>query len=82
MANQEQQLKTLPHSVSKAQLVELYKGEMSKKEVLQNVTVIMIENRKGDKVPLSDEEIKLKKCIRHKEFTEFVETFGMPKGYF
>ncbi|WP_395052208.1 hypothetical protein [Flavobacterium sp.] len=63
--------KPLPYSATKSELVTMYVNQMSKKTIRKQINEILIE--KGFSI--------LSKRIEHNEFMEYVETYGLPKGY-
>jgi hypothetical protein len=64
--------KPLPHSVTKSQLIEMYSNQFSEKVIRAHINEILKEKNIA----------KQTKIIPHLEFMEFVETYGLPKGYF
>lgn len=64
--------KPLPHSVTKSQLIEMYGNQFSEKVIRAHINEILKEKNIA----------KQTKIIPHLEFMEFVETYGLPKGYF
>lgn len=75
--------KTLPFSVTKKELVNLYLGQMSENSILTGINAIIFDNRK--QLPQyqskTEKQIILSKLVWHTEFMEFVATYGVPKGY-
>lgn len=63
--------KPLPHSVTKSQLIEMYSNQFSEKVIRAHINEILKEKNIA----------KQTKIIPHLEFMEFVETYGLPKGY-
>ena len=64
--------KPLPHSVTKAVLVEMYCNQFSDAKIRKQINEILNEKNIS----------KDTKIIPHLEFMEFVETYGLPKGYY
>ena len=64
--------KPLPHSVTKAVLVEMYCNQFSDTKIRKQINEILNEKNIS----------KDTKIIPHLEFMEFVETYGLPKGYY
>jgi hypothetical protein len=64
--------KPLPHSVTKSQLIVMYSNQFSEKVIRAHINEILKEKSIS----------KQTKIIPHLEFMEFVETYGLPKGYF
>ena len=63
--------KPLPHSVTKSELVEMYCDQFSETRIRKQINEILKEKNIS----------KDTKIIPHIEFIEFVETYGLPKGY-
>lgn len=82
--NISQELRLLPYSVTKSQLVAMYRDQMSMEEILKNINEIILENRK--KLPRfrnhTDIQIKRAKNVWHLELMEFVATVGVPAGFY
>ena len=69
-------LKTLPYAVTKKELVLMYLDQMSEIQIRKNINTLLIDARK--KSPCNP--VRTQK-VWHDEFTEFIETYGLPKGY-
>ncbi len=63
--------KHLPHSVTKSELIEMYCNQFSEAKIRNQINEILKEKKISKDV----------KMIPHIEFMEFVETYGLPKGY-
>ncbi|WP_297509987.1 hypothetical protein [Flavobacterium sp.] len=63
--------KPLPHSVTKSELIEMYCNQFSEAKIRNQINEILKEKNIS----------KDTKIIPHLEFMEFVETYGLPKGY-
>lgn len=64
--------KTLPYSATKSELVEMYCDQFSETKIRKQINEILKEKNIS----------KDTKIIPHLEFMEFVETYGLPKGYY
>ena len=64
--------KPLPHSVTKSELVEMYCDQFSETRIRKQINEILKEKNIS----------KDTKMIPHVEFIEFIETYGLPKGYY
>ena len=64
--------KPLPHSVTKSELIEMYCNQFSEAKIRSQINEILKEKNIS----------KDTKIIPHLEFIEFVETYGLPKGYY
>ena len=64
--------KPLPHSVTKAELIAMYCNQFSETKIRNQINEILKEKNIS----------KDTKIIPHLEFIEFVETYGLPKGYY
>ncbi|WP_395074577.1 hypothetical protein [Flavobacterium sp.] len=64
--------KPLPHSATKSELVEMYCDQFSEAKIRNQINEILKEKNIS----------KDTKIIPHLEFIEFVETYGLPKGYY
>jgi hypothetical protein len=75
--------KTLPHAVTKAQLVKLYLDQYSEKVIISAVNLIIIDNRKNKPIYKGYTTARLARTntITHQEFVEFIATYGDPKGF-
>ena len=62
----------LPHAVTKSELVEMYCDQFSETRIRKQINEILKEKNIS----------KDTKIIPHIEFIEFVETYGLPKGYY
>lgn len=62
----------LPHSATKSELVEMYCDQFSETKIRKQINEILKEKNIS----------KDTKIIPHLEFREFVETYGLPKGYY
>lgn len=68
--------KILPYSTTKQGLYNMYADQFSYKSLSEKINQIIIDNR-----GLSLGSNPRVKIIRHLELQEFVEIYGMPKGY-
>lgn len=64
--------KQLPYSATKSELVEMYCDQFSETKIRNQINEILKEKNIS----------KNTKIIPHLEFMEFVETYGLPKGYY
>jgi hypothetical protein len=64
--------KPLPYSATKSELVEMYCDQFSETKIRMQINEILKEKNIS----------KNTKIIPHLEFMEFVETYGLPKGYY
>ena len=64
--------KLLPHAATKSELVDMYCDQFSETKIRKQINEILKEKNIS----------KDTKIIPHLEFMEFVETYGLPKGYF
>jgi hypothetical protein len=64
--------KPLPHAATKSELVDMYCDQFSETKIRKQINEILKEKNIS----------KDTKIIPHIEFMEFVETYGLPKGYF
>lgn len=64
--------KLLPHAAKKSELVDMYCDQFSETKIRKQINEILKEKNIS----------KDTKIIPHLEFMEFVETYGLPKGYF
>ena len=64
--------KPLPHSVTKSELIEMYCNQFSESKIRSQINEILKEKNIS----------KDTKIIPHLEFIEFVETYGLPNGYY
>ncbi|KGO84446.1 hypothetical protein Q763_01510 [Flavobacterium beibuense F44-8] len=77
MNTQEIELQQLPFSVNKKKLTALYVASgMTERQIRDGINTIIADNRK---LP-SDKPVNVQN-IWNCEFMEFVETYGLPKGY-
>lgn len=63
--------KPLPYSATKSELVEMYCDQFSETKIRKQINEILKEKNIS----------KDTKIIPHLEFMEFVETYGLPRGY-
>jgi hypothetical protein len=61
----------LPYSVTKSKLVDMYINQKSVKTIRKQINEILKER----KISIRS------KYIQHLEFMEYIETYGVPKGY-
>lgn len=75
--------KTLPHAVTKQQLVDLFINQMPEAKILKAANLIIYDSRKNKPLYQADTQQKIiaTRYVTHPEFMEFIETYGMPKGY-
>lgn len=66
------QRKPLPNSVTKSELFKMYSDQFSEKRIRLFINEILKESN----YPVSI------KMIPANEFKEFVDTYGVPKGYY
>jgi hypothetical protein len=64
--------KSLPHAVTKSELVDMYCDQFSETKIRKQINEILKEKNIS----------KDTKIVPHLEFMEFVETYGLPKGYY
>lgn len=64
--------KPLPHAVSKSELIYMYCDQFSDTKIRKQINEILKEKNIS----------KDTKIVPHLEFMEFVETYGLPKGYY
>ena len=64
--------KPLPHAATKSELILMYCNQFSEAKIRNQINEILKERNIS----------KDTKMIPHLEFMEFVETYGLPKGYF
>lgn len=64
--------KPLPHAVTKSELIGMYCDQFSETKIRKQINEILKEKNIS----------KDTKIIPHLEFMEFVETYGLPKGYY
>lgn len=64
--------KSLPYSVTKSELIQMYCDQFSEAKIRKQINEILNEKNIS----------KDTKIIPHLEFMEFVETYGLPKGYY
>ncbi|QEE49656.1 hypothetical protein FUA48_08680 [Flavobacterium alkalisoli] len=69
-------LKPLPFSVKKGELVEMYIDQMTERFILDNINTIIVATRNLPK----NYRPRVSQLL-HIEFMEFVATYGAPKGY-
>lgn len=69
MKNQNKKL--LPYAVTKSELIRMYSDQFSERKIRSHINEILREKNIS----------KQTKMIPHLEFMEFVETYGLPKGY-
>jgi len=61
----------LPYSVTKSKLIDMYINQKSVKAIISQINEILKERKKSIR----------SKNIEHNEFKEYVDTYGLPKGY-
>lgn len=66
------QKKPLPYSVTKTELLKMYCDQFSERKIRSHINEILKEKKIS----------KQTKIIPHIEFMEFVDTYGLPKGYY
>lgn len=64
--------KPLPYSATKSELIKMYCDQFSETKIRKQINEILNEKNIS----------KDTKMIPHLEFMEFVETYGLPKGYY
>jgi hypothetical protein len=64
--------KPLPHSATKTELIAMYCNQFSEAKIRKQINEILKEKNISKDI----------KMIPHLEFMEFVETYGLPKGYY
>jgi hypothetical protein len=64
--------KPLPHSATKTELIAMYCNQFSEAKSRNQINEILKEKNISKDI----------KMIPHLEFMEFVETYGLPKGYY
>lgn len=76
MSIQDTDLKKLPYSVSKKQLTALYLvSGMTERQIRKGINEIISEKRN---IPIDKVTVR---NVWHCELMEFVEVYGLPKGY-
>jgi hypothetical protein len=77
MDTQQLEIKTLPHSTNKAKLMQLYLASgMTERQIRTGINLIIADSRK-----MPNDKAVCVKNLWHKELMEFVNTYGLPKGY-
>lgn len=77
MKTQELELQKLPYSINKKRLTALYMASgMTEKQIRVGINSIIADNRK---LP-ADKPVNVQN-IWNCELMEFVEVYGLPKGY-
>ncbi len=69
-------LKELPYSTTKCSLLQMYGDQMADNYIRKEINLIIISCR-----GLPTNETPQVKKISHREFMEFVDIHGLPKGY-
>ena len=64
--------KPLPYSVTKTELLKMYCDQFSERKIRRQINEILLEKHIS----------KQTKIIPHIEFMEFVDTYGLPKGFY
>ena len=62
----------LPYSVSKSQLVDMYIKQKPEARIIKQINEILKERGFSPTI----------KQIEHNEFMEYVDTYGLPEGYY
>lgn len=78
------ELKKIPQEITKKILTDMYLNQFTEKQIRDNINTIIRDNRKNEpqyKALIASGGSPCVQKIRDKEFTEFVETYGFPKGY-
>jgi hypothetical protein len=70
-------IKKLPYATTKKQLQEMYKHNLTSMIVKDSINEIVKKSRE-DKGLLFNKNFK---TITHNEFQEFIDIWGLPKGY-
>lgn len=68
----EKNKKPLPYSATKSELIQMYCDQFSEAKIRKQINEILNEKNIS----------KDTKMIPHLEFMEFVETYGLPKGFY
>ncbi|MEE1899576.1 hypothetical protein V1389_14600 [Flavobacterium rakeshii] len=77
MNTQEIELQKLPHAMKKKQLMALYLASgMTERQIREGINAIIADNRN-----LPPNRPVYEQQIWNCELMEFVETYGLPKGY-
>lgn len=78
------ELKKIPQEITKKVLTEMYLNQFTEAQIRYNINLIICDNRKNEPaykhLIANGKNLSVQK-IRDKEFFEFVETYGFPKGY-
>ncbi|AXG72953.1 hypothetical protein DVK85_01375 [Flavobacterium arcticum] len=74
--NDQETLQKLPYCVTKSQLMYLYRNDLTDSDIRKGINTIIADNRK-----LPNDKPVCVKRVRHTEFIEFVEIYGLPEGY-
>lgn len=78
METRTEQPKKMPFSTNKKDLTEMYLcSGLSEREIRKGINEIIADSRK-----LSLDSAKFTKSVRNNELMQFVETYGLPKGYY
>jgi hypothetical protein len=78
MSISHKQLEPLPYNTTKNQLINWYIAcGISEKNIRAGINAIIAEKRK-----ISAQKIIYDKNVRHTELMEFVDQFGLPKGFY
>lgn len=64
--------KPLPHAVTKSQLMQMYSDQFSAFTIRKHINEILKEQNISKHI----------KIVPHLSFKEFVDTYGIPKGYY
>lgn len=78
------ELKKIPQEITKKILIEMYLYQFTEKQIRSNINLIIRDNRKNEplyKNLIASGGSPCVQKIRDKEFFEFMETYGFPKGY-
>ncbi len=76
MEQQQSTLKKLPYSVTKSQLVAMYKDNIALHRIRTGINDIIRKNRKLD----PDNTVQYK-FVEHTELMLFIEEYGLPEGF-
>lgn len=75
-------LKIIPSEITKARLVSMYRDQFPENFILNEINVIISDNRKNEKAfKLSIGGTPCVKKLRWREVVEFANVHGWPRGY-
>jgi len=78
MNSRDRELEPLPYNTTKSKLFQWYMTcGISEKDIRSGINAIIADKRK-----ISAGQTIYEKNVRHAELMEFVDQFGLPKGYY